>query len=60
MVSEAGENFTAKPFDEKVFMDRTEQINELRKHNHDFGDHANYYSSMYDQNHNLNLKGYTA
>ncbi|KAL4462049.1 hypothetical protein ABPG74_000894 [Tetrahymena malaccensis] len=45
-------NYDQKQIDPETLKDRKEQINFLRKHNHDFGDKNNYHSSMYNENFN--------
>jgi hypothetical protein len=49
-------NYTAE-YDKKgihpdTFKDRKDNVTALRKHNHDFGDNKDYYSSLYNENYN--------
>ncbi|EGR34106.1 hypothetical protein IMG5_023840 [Ichthyophthirius multifiliis] len=43
-------NYDPKQINLDVLKDKKEQINMLRKHNHDFGDNKDYYSSIYNEN----------
>lgn len=45
-------NYDKKVIDPEIYKSRQEQINFLRKHNHEFGDVKPYYNTMYGQSFN--------